>query len=129
VRAAFPSQVPSLDGRALREERQEGKAMRAVNLTEMPDGFMVLAGNDRSQAATMVLQSHGQNSSLESQHAESDQWLLVLSGTGRAIVAGEEVRLRPGLMLLIEAGEPHEIRSDSEAVLRTVNIFSPPAFR
>ena len=102
--------------------------MRAVNLTEMPDGFMVLAGNDRSQAATMVLQSHEQTGGPDNRHAESDQWMLVLSGTGRAVVAGEEVRLRPGLMLLIEAGETHEIRSDSAVALRTVNIYSPPAY-
>jgi mannose-6-phosphate isomerase-like protein (cupin superfamily) len=94
----------------------------------MPDGFMVLAGSDRSQAATMVLQSHEQASGPENQNAESDQWMLVLSGTGHAIVNGEEVRLRPGLMLLIEAGETHELRSDSAVALRTVNIYSPPAF-
>lgn len=102
--------------------------MRAVNLTQVPEGFAVVADCGRSQAATMVLEPQEPTAGPGSRHADSDQWLFVLSGTGRAVVAGQEVRLRPGLLLLIGAGEPHEVRSDATTALRTVNIYSPPAY-
>jgi hypothetical protein len=47
-------------------------------------------------------------------------------GTGRAIVTGEEVRLRPDLLLI--GGETREAHSDSVLALRTVNIYLPPAY-
>lgn len=99
--------------------------MRAVNLTEVAGGFRVAADSGRSQAAVMVLPSQAETGGPDTSHTASDQWLFVLSGTGRAVVGGEEVRLRPGLLLLIEAGETHELHSDAATTLRTVNIYSP----
>ena len=42
----------------------------------------------------------------------SDQWPYVALGTGRATVRGRRVGLKPGSLLLIEAGEPHEISNE-----------------
>lgn len=102
--------------------------MRTVDLSQVPDGFHVVAESGRSQAATMVLAPREQTGGPTNRHEGSDQWLFVLSGTGRATVAGEEIRLYPGLLLLIEAGETHELQSDAETALRTVNIYAPPEY-
>lgn len=62
------------------------------------------------------------------QHSSSDQWLYVISGTGKAIVEKDEVKLKKGDLLLIEAGENHEIINDSEDDLQTFNIYAPPVY-
>ena len=64
----------------------------------------------------------------DNRHDESDQWVFVLSGTGTAIVDGAEYELSPGTLLLIEAGEAHELRSAPNEELATVNIYAPPEY-
>lgn len=102
--------------------------MQKVDLNRIPDGFQVVAQSRRSQAATLVLGARERTGGPGNRHGDSDQWLLVLAGTGRAKVADREVDLAPGLLLLIEAGETHEIESDPANTLRTVNIYTPPEY-
>jgi mannose-6-phosphate isomerase-like protein (cupin superfamily) len=52
-----------------------------------------------------------------------------VSGRGEAIVSGKRHALRPGSLLLIEKTEEHEIRNTGRALLRTLNFYSPPAYR
>jgi mannose-6-phosphate isomerase-like protein (cupin superfamily) len=91
-------------------------------------GFTVLAETTRSQAATMVLDPHGSTGGPDNRHASADQWLYVLSGSGSATVGGDEVPLAAGVLLLIEAGETHEIRNETEEPLRTLNVYAPPEY-
>lgn len=91
-------------------------------------GFRVAASTARSQAATMVLEPGSGTGGPENRHAESDQWLFVLSGNGTATVAGEEVSLGPGELLLIEAGQTHEIRNTGTTPLETLNFYAPKAY-
>ena len=62
-------------------------------------------------------------------HRGADQWLFVVSGRGEAIVSGKRHVLRPGSLMLIEKAEKHEIRNTGRALLRTLNFYSPPAYR
>ena len=62
-------------------------------------------------------------------HRGADQWLFVVSGRGAAIVSGKRHALRPGSLLLIEKTEKHEIRNTGRALLRTLNFYSPSAYR
>ncbi len=95
---------------------------------EFDTDFEVLAGNDRSQCAVMVLESGESTGGPDNEHEGSDQWLVVISGDGRAIVSGREVPLKQGTVLLIEKGEPHEIRNNSSEPLQTINFYVPPAY-
>ncbi|MFZ0389878.1 MAG: cupin domain-containing protein, partial [Calditrichia bacterium] len=52
----------------------------------------------------------------------------VRSGTGAAIVEGKEYPLQPGMLLLIEAGETHEIRCSGDQDLQTLNFYTPPEY-
>ena len=90
--------------------------------------FRVVAGSRRSQAAEMALPAGGSTGGPENRHPDSDQWVLVLSGTGMAIVDSEEHDLRPGTLLLIEAGEAHELQSGPDEPLATLNIYAPPEY-
>jgi mannose-6-phosphate isomerase-like protein (cupin superfamily) len=43
-------------------------------------------------------------------------------------VEGRAVVIRRGSLLLIEAGEEHEIRNDGAHPLVTINVYAPPAY-
>lgn len=90
--------------------------------------FRVVAGSSRSQAAEMALEAGESTGGPDNRHPDSDQWVLVLSGSGTAIVEGEEHDLSPGTLLLIEAGEAHELRSGPDEPLATVNVYAPPEY-
>jgi mannose-6-phosphate isomerase-like protein (cupin superfamily) len=91
-------------------------------------GFQVVLGNRRVQAAQMVIEPGGSEGGPTNRHRQSDQWLLVLSGTGVAIVGGQRHPLKRHMLLLIEHGEHHEIRNTGRVPLKTLNFYSPPGY-
>lgn len=91
-------------------------------------GFNVIAGTERSEAATMTLEAAESTGGPENTHKGSDQWLFVLGGRGRAVVNGREVKLTPGSLLLIEAGEAHQIDNTGDEPLETLNFYAPPEY-
>jgi mannose-6-phosphate isomerase-like protein (cupin superfamily) len=91
-------------------------------------GFRVALGNARAQAAEMVLPPGEAEGSPENRHRGADQWLYVVAGTGSALVNGRRYALRPGTLLLIEHLDTHEIKNTGREVLRTLNLYVPPAY-
>lgn len=102
--------------------------MKVVQTRTSKGLFKVIGGTGRSQAATMILEPGRSTGGTENRHVASDQWLYVVSGAGKAIVGRRTVPLRAGALLLIEAGEEHEIVNTGTEPLATVNIYSPPAY-
>jgi len=91
-------------------------------------GFNVVLGNRRSQAAQMVLTPGESEGSRQNHHRGCDQWLLVIRGTGIAIVNGRRYRLAPAALFLIEHGDRHEIRNDGDENLVTLNFYVPSGY-
>lgn len=91
-------------------------------------GFRVTIGNKHAQAAEMVLRPNASEGGPDNRHRGADQWLFVIAGTGSATVNRKKYPLRAGTLLLIEAGDLHEIRNTGRRVLRTLNIYVPPAY-
>jgi mannose-6-phosphate isomerase-like protein (cupin superfamily) len=91
-------------------------------------GFRVVLGNDHSQAAQMTLAPGESEGGPDNRHRGADQWLYVVSGTGEAVVNGESHMLREGTLLLIEAGDLHEIRNTGAEPLCTLNLYVPSAY-
>ncbi|HEX4590500.1 MAG TPA: cupin domain-containing protein [Gemmataceae bacterium] len=91
-------------------------------------GFRVALTNRRSQAAEMVLAAGESEGGPDNRHRGADQWLYVVSGSGAATVNGRRLPLKAGTLLLIERGDRHEIRNTGRGVLRTVNVYVPPAY-
>jgi mannose-6-phosphate isomerase-like protein (cupin superfamily) len=91
-------------------------------------GFRVAVGNRRSQAAQMVLAPGDCEGGPDNRHRGADQWLYVLTGTGRATVNGKRYGLQAGSLILIERGDTHEIRNSGRTPLRTLNFYVPPAY-
>ena len=92
------------------------------------EGFRVAIGNRRSQAAEMVIPPGDCEGGPDNRHRGADQWLFVLSGTGRATVNGKRFGLRAGSLVLIERGDTHEIRNSGRTALRTMSFYVPPAY-
>jgi mannose-6-phosphate isomerase-like protein (cupin superfamily) len=77
----------------------------------------------------MVLPAGGREGGPDNKHRGADQWLFVVEGTGAAIINGHKTGLKAGTMLLIEAGDRHVIRNTGRSLLKTVNVYVPPAYR
>ena len=101
--------------------------MRTIDIRKSA-GFELLACTRRSQAASMALEPGETVGGPDNRHEDSDQWLFVLSGTGKAVVEGVETRLSPGSLLLIEAGDAHQVTCEGMEAMRTLNFYSPPAY-
>jgi len=90
--------------------------------------FDVLLETDTAQAAVMTLAPGQSTGSADNEHRKSDQWLYVVSGSGRATIDGELQALAAGDLLCIEAGETHEIENSGDEPLETLNLYVPPAY-
>jgi mannose-6-phosphate isomerase-like protein (cupin superfamily) len=91
-------------------------------------GFRVAIGNRRCQAAEMVIPPGDAEGGPDNRHRGADQWLYVVSGTGVARIKGKRYALKEGVLMLIEHGDQHEIRNNGRTALKTLNIYSPPAY-
>ena len=96
---------------------------------EPKSGFNLIGGTRRIQIATLTLAQNEKIGSEKKLYATSDNWLYVLSGNGTAIVEHEKVDLNAGAMLLIKAGETHEIYNPGEQDLKLFSIYTPPVFQ
>jgi mannose-6-phosphate isomerase-like protein (cupin superfamily) len=76
----------------------------------------------------MVIGPGGSEGGPDNRHRGADQWLLVTEGTGAAIVNGRKLDLKAGMLVLIEAGDTHEIRNTGRGLLKTVSVYLPPAY-
>jgi len=83
----------------------------------------------RAQAAEMVIRPGDAEGGPDNRHQGADQWLFVISGAGEARINGRRTHLFTGSLLLIEQGDRHEIRNTGHELLRTLNFYTPPAFR
>ncbi|MFB6182074.1 MAG: cupin domain-containing protein [Candidatus Magasanikbacteria bacterium] len=101
--------------------------MRKIDLNPK-NFFQVLEQTERSQVAEMVLSPGQSTGGPNNQHPDSDQWLYVMEGEGEAVIDGEAVKFSKEDLLLIEAGENHEIRNTGEVDLETFNIYAPKAY-
>ncbi len=104
------------------------KLIRQVDVEKLNEMFVLLAGTDRSQIACMVLQQDEESGEYGSEHADSDQVLFVLQGSGWGSVEGREYHLAELDTVLIEAGEKHQFRGASNVPFRTLNVYAPKAY-
>lgn len=88
----------------------------------------MLGGSERSQAAIMTLPAGDSVGGKDNRHEGSDQWLFVLSGRGEAVVAGRKLSLEKGTLVLVEAGEGHEVRNTGDEPLKTLDFYAPPEY-
>ncbi len=85
----------------------------------------VLFTADNSQLVVMTLQP-GEEIGLE-RHEDTDQFIRVEAGTGKAVLDGETHLLSDGVAVVIPAGTEHNvINTSSSEPMRLYTIYSPP---
>ncbi|MCU4799876.1 cupin domain-containing protein [Halobacteria archaeon HArc-gm2] len=95
---------------------------------ESDDWFDVLLTTSDAQAAVMTLDPGQSTGGPDNYHRESDQWLYAVSGAATAIVEGETVSVSAGDLVVIEAGETHELATDGDEPFESLNIYVPPDY-
>ncbi len=58
-------------------------------------------------------------------HEGMDKVYHVLCGTGRFLLEGRQLLMKPGLMLVAPSGVPHGIRNDGDEKLVVLAILAP----
>jgi mannose-6-phosphate isomerase-like protein (cupin superfamily) len=102
--------------------------MRHIRTGSKRGMFKNLTKTRAAQAAMMVLQPGQDTGEPQNEHARSEQWLFVVSGSGRALVNKRKVAIREGSLLLIEKGEIHQVHNIGRSPLVTLNLYVPPAY-
>ncbi len=106
--------------------------MKPLNITPIlteDSLFRIVAGTARSQVGILILGPGEKTGGLHaSDHPDSDQVVYVVSGHGEATVRDHTAPLAPGDVLIIPAGDPHELRCTGEEPLRTLNVYAPAVY-
>lgn len=102
--------------------------IRGGDLATIKQDFQLIAGTDRSQIAAMNIAPAHSSGEFGSEHPQSDQIMLILAGEASVKVGETTVAMRTGDMILIAAGEPHQVRNAGLGELRTVNFYAPLAY-
>jgi mannose-6-phosphate isomerase-like protein (cupin superfamily) len=102
--------------------------MKHIKTAAYRSFFQVLADSRSAQAAKMVLRPGASSGEFGDEHPRSEQWLFVISGTGRARVGKRRVAIKAYSLLLIEKDEPHQITNTGRTPLVTLNFYAPPAY-
>jgi mannose-6-phosphate isomerase-like protein (cupin superfamily) len=76
----------------------------------------------------MTIAPGGKEGGPDNRHRGADQWMFVVAGRGEARIGRRRLQLGPGVLLLIERGEKHEIRNTGRGNLKTLNLYVPPAY-
>jgi len=112
----------------------DGEFMKHIRAGKFINKFKPIVSTRRAQGATMNLRP-GDVSDEEpsNEHPRCEQWLFVVAGSGRAMIgkshrALRQVKLFKDSFLIIERGEFHQIKNTGRKVLRTINIYIPPAY-
>jgi mannose-6-phosphate isomerase-like protein (cupin superfamily) len=85
----------------------------------------VLFTGPKSQLVLMSIEP-GEDIGLET-HDDTDQFIRVEGGTGKAVLDGEEHRLEDGSALVIPAGTEHNIINTSRSEpLKLYSVYTPP---
>ena len=91
---------------------------------QSPDFRRVLWTGKHSQLVIMTIPVGGEIG--EEVHEDVDQILTFVSGTGKAIVSGQERTVTQGDLVAVPAGRPHNFVNTGENPLLLYTVYGPP---
>lgn len=84
----------------------------------------VLFTGVKSQLVVMEIPAGGEVG--EEKHVHVEQTLFFLSGTGKAVLDGEEKTIGPGDVVVVTPGTRHNFISTGSEPLKIYTIYAPP---
>lgn len=100
-----------------------------AELEGVEEEFKILDTTERSQFGVMVLQPGDTSGEFGNEHADADQWLVVLSGEGEAVGESGTEKIVSGDVVVVPAPEKHQFRCTGREPLRTITFYAPPGYR
>lgn len=83
-------------------------------------------GHTRSEAVSFArFRLEAGRRSGSSRYLGSDEYFIVISGTGVATLGAERAPVGPGSVVVIKRGDPHEITADATGPLEFYTVISP----
>ena len=96
----------------------------ATEAEKSPDFRRVLWTGEHTQLVIMTIPPGGEIG--EETHEDTDQILTFVSGTGRAIVSGQEKEVAQGDLVVVPAGKKHNFVNTGENPLILYTVYGPP---
>src|SRR4051812_14407351 len=85
--------------------------------------FKILSTTEKTQIGLMTLTRMETSGPYGTDHPQADQVIIAISGLGAARVGKEELELNPGDVLLVEAGEEHQLTGLSEESFVSLSFY------
>ncbi len=92
-------------------------------VSENPDYFRELVTNEYTQVALMTLEP---GSDVGEEVHEVDQVLVVLEGTGEAVLNRQHSPVQANSLVVVPAGTRHNLINTGSIPLKAFTLFSPP---
>ena len=102
--------------------------MNIANIFASDDWFQVLQPSPHSQTAVMTLDPGKASGPLPESHENSQQILLVVEGTVSGEIAGQQVTLHGGDVVVIPPGVKHRFTNPGTNPAVTFNVYTPPEY-
>jgi mannose-6-phosphate isomerase-like protein (cupin superfamily) len=96
----------------------------ATEAEKSSDFRRVLWTGEHTQLVIMTIPPGGEIG--EETHEDTDQILTFVSGTGRAIVSGQEKNVAQGDLVVVPAGTKHNFVNTGENPLILYTVYGPP---
>lgn len=96
----------------------------ATTAQESPDFRRVLWTGTHTQLVIMTIPPGGEIG--EEVHEDTDQILTFVSGTGKAIVSGQQRNVSQGDLVVVPAGRTHNFVNTGENPLILYTVYGPP---
>ena len=96
----------------------------ATAAEQSPDFRRVLWTGQHTQLVIMTIPPGGEIG--EEVHEDIDQILTFVSGTGKAIVSGQERNVAQGDLVVVPAGRTHNFVNTGENPLILYTVYGPP---
>ncbi len=91
---------------------------------ENPDFFRETVTNQYSQLALMSIEPGGEIG--EEVHDDVDQVLVVLEGTGEAVLNRQHSPVQANSLVVVPAGTRHNVKNTGSTPLKMATLFAPP---
>ena len=102
---------------------RRGRLEPAEAAPELGERFVAIAELGVARVEQILSGALVDQPSFEQSH---DEWVLLVDGSARMLVDGEELELRPGDWLLLPAGCPHTVL-ETEPGTSWLALHGPPA--
>lgn len=100
----------------------KGKPLELASLIEYADGSVVSKTLMDKKAGTLTLFAFDAGQGLSEHTSPYDATVLILDGTAKLMIAGQEVKASAGEMVIMPANIPHDVQAEERFKMLLIMI-------